>query len=99
MIASLLAPDFQTPIRLRSIAAHDTPATPYTRDMDVRRGMRFASETENGETKVFTVHEVEDKGGEVTIYLRDDRGNVVPARPAEFEDGPDGEVPKYLEDE
>ena len=61
--------------------------------------MRFASETSDGETKVFTVHEVETKGDVTTIYLRDDRGNVVPATPDEFEDGPGGEVPKYLEDE
>ena len=26
-------------------------------------------------------------------------GSLVPAVPADFEDGPDGEVPKYLEDE
>ena len=67
--------------------------------MDVRRGMRFASETEDGETKVFTVHEVVTKGDVTTIYLRDDRGNVLETTPEEFEDGPDGEVPKYLEDE
>ena len=67
--------------------------------MDVRRGMRFASETEEGETKVFTVHEVATKGDATTIYLRDDRGNVIEALPEEFEDGPEGEVPKYLEDE
>ena len=71
----------------------------YTRGMDVRRGMRFASETESGDTVAFTVHEVEVKGDVTTIYLRDDRGNIVPAKPEEFEDGPDGEIPKYLEDE
>lgn len=61
--------------------------------------MRFVSETDSGEFVAFTVHEVETKGDATTIYLRDDRGNIVPATPAEFEDGPDGEVPKYLEDE
>ncbi len=74
-------------------------AFPYTEGMDVRRGMRFASETDAGETKVFTVHEVVTKDEVTTVYLRDDRGNVVPATPDEFEDGPNGEVPKYLEDE
>ena len=67
--------------------------------MNVRRGMRFASETESGETVAFTVHEVEDKGGDVIVYLRNDRGGIVEAKPEEFEDGPDGEIPKYLEDE
>lgn len=67
--------------------------------MSVRRGMRFASETESGETVAFTVHEVETKGDVTTIYLRDDRGNIVETKPEDFEDGPNGEVPKYLEDE
>lgn len=61
--------------------------------------MRFASETESGDMVAFTVHEVETKGDVTTIYLRDDRGNIVPATPPDFEDGPGGEVPKYLEDE
>ncbi|GEM_PF-6272978 len=61
--------------------------------------MRFASETESGDTVAFTVHEVVTRDDGTTIYLRDDRGGIVEASPAEFEDGPDGEVPKYLEDE
>ena len=61
--------------------------------------MRFAAETDSGDTLVYTVHEVETKDGEVTIYLRDGVGMIVPAKPEEFEDGPNGEIPKYLEDE
>lgn len=61
--------------------------------------MRFASLLDSGDTVCYTVHEVETKGEDVVIYLRDDRGTIVPAAPDEFEDGPDGEIPKYLEDE
>lgn len=61
--------------------------------------MRFSTEVESGDTVCYTVHEVETKGTDVVIYLRDDHGSIVPAKPEEFEDGPDGEIAKYLEDE
>lgn len=60
--------------------------------------MRFATQSESGDTVCYTVHEVETKGDDVVIYLRDDLGSILPAKPEEFEDGPDGEIPKYLED-
>ena len=60
--------------------------------------MRFAAMLDSGETIPYTVHEVETKGADTIIYLRDDQGGILEAKPEEFEDGPDGEIPKYLED-
>jgi hypothetical protein len=61
--------------------------------------MRFTCQTDADETVAYTVHEVETKGDEVTIYLRTDQGQIVTARPEDFEDDPSGEIAKYLEDE